>query len=131
MPFTLQWLNEDEDILVVKLTGRWNWGEVTEADVRSRALYRAANRRVDAICDLSSSAWVPPRYVENVSKLNEEPYPNLHLSVFIGGKLMHDLIRTYDAQFQRFPYKIDFAGSMADAIELIMLSREQANPDGG
>jgi hypothetical protein len=130
MPFTLQWLNEDEDILVVKYTGRWTWEEVGEVDVLSRQLYAAANGRVDAICDLTSSAWVPARYVENVNKLNEVAYPNLHLSVFIAGRLMHDLIRTYNDQFQEFPYGIAFADNMAQAIDLIMRDRQRTSGSG-
>lgn len=131
MPFTLQWLNEDEDILVVKYTGRWTWDEVVQADTKARWLYAAAERRVDAICDLASSAWVPPRYVENVDRLNEGLYHNLHLSVFIAGRLVHDLIRTYGDQFGRFPYQIGFADTMADAIDMIMRSREQADSESG
>ncbi len=125
MPFTLKWLNEDEDILVVSYTGRWTWDEVGEVDVRSRELYGKANRRVDSICDLSSTAWVPARYVENVNRVSAVPYPNLHTVVYITGKLMRDLIQTYDSQFSRLPYKIAFADRMADAVDMIARDREK------
>ena len=131
MPFTFQWLNEDQDIFVTKYTGRWTWEEVAEVDGQARALYRAANHRTDAICDLSASAWVPARFVENVRKLTETGYPNLHLVVFIAGALMRDLIATYDSQFNPLPYRLAFAENMAEAIEMIHLDREQADPDGG
>ncbi len=123
MPFTLQWLNEDEDILVVTYSGRWTWEEVQEVDVLSRALYTAANKRVDCICDMMDSRWVPPRYVENVRSVSTEPYPNLKLVVYVVQPMMRDLITTFDSSFEKLPYEIDFADDSEAAFLRILRSR--------
>jgi hypothetical protein len=120
---TVDWFNEDHDIVVVTYTGRWSWDEVREVDAKVRALYAQVSGRVDCICDMSNNAWVPPHFVENVNALTEMAYDNLHLTVFLAPHLLRELITAYHEAFRRLPYEFTFAKTIAEAFELILQSR--------
>lgn len=125
MPYTIDWFNEDQDILVVKYTGRWTWDEVREVDAVARNLYIQAGRRVDCIVDMKANAWVPPNYVANVNDISAEGYTNLHLMIFLTHNMLRELISAYNSQFRPLPYAFEFADTMEEAFERILRSRGQ------
>lgn len=127
MPYTLDWYNEDHDIIVVRCTGRWTWEEVWEADTKIRELAAKSDRRMDCICDMSSSPWVPPAYAQNVEEITEVPYTNLHTVVYIASEMFRALLGVYESQFKALPYSLEFATSMNDAFKVILHSRRKNN----
>lgn len=128
MPYTIDWYNGDQDIIVVRCTGRWTWAEVIEADNMVRQMGKQSPYRVDCICDLSGSPWVPPEYTVNVEQITAVPYSNLHTVVFIARDLIRDLIKAYNQEFRPLPYRAEFAVNMDEAFRKILRSRRSNAP---
>ncbi len=123
MPYTLSWLNEDNDILVTVYSGKWTRDEVAEADQHVRNMLATTDKHIDGIVDMSATPWVPPRLVTQVTDLIVGPYANLHLLVYVSQSIFQDVMKTYHQDFKPLPFEVHFVRTFEDAFEAILRSR--------
>lgn len=129
MVVSVRWFNEDNDIIWVQYRGRWTWDEVREADAVFRAMLATVSHRVDSVIDMRDNRWYPPGFVENVRALSQKPYPHIGVGVLVGPDLSHGVIATYMEQYGPLPYRLLYAHTIPQALDLIEADRRDSAPD--
>lgn len=126
MAIEVNWLNEDQEILVVKYWGQWTAAESLEADSRIRALLKSLTDTVDLIFDLRKNRYFPPGLQANANAVvKQEPYHNLGIVVITGDALNNEMVHLAFANAGSDPVKFFHAETLKDALAIIQREKKR------
>jgi hypothetical protein len=85
MSWRVSWFDEEETIVLVKLSGNWSWSDLEAASAQAYALRTSKNVIVHLICDLTDGAQTPDDQVlVRVMKVYAHCHDHGGLKVMVG-----------------------------------------------
>ena len=130
MGVTVEWYDEEKNILWNKFIDQWTWEELFVSEAELMALATQNSNRIDTIIDLTDADYlIPPQTITNFINMAHRfdvNLPNWGISVIVStNKLPHiifSIVRKLSPATNKH-YRI--ASSIEEAVTLIFNEREQ------
>jgi hypothetical protein len=87
MPFEIRWDNDEESILLMRVTGEWSLGDYYMRYLEGKIMMEAVEYPVFLILDMTDSARIPSRMMSTASFSKKNRAKNLEFTVFVGASL--------------------------------------------
>lgn len=123
MPIQSGWMNEDKNLIMVRLEGKLGGAELLANDEATRQLLEAVPHPVDMILDYSRQIFFGSDYVEIAEKLKVFERKNLRLVILLGSEMAWQLYEAFSRQYGSFSFQAAYAASLEEAYALIEEAR--------
>lgn len=119
MPIQSGWMNEDRNLIMVRLEGKLGGAELLANDEATRLLLEEVPHPVDMILDYSRQIFFGSDYVETAEKLKAFERKNLRLVILLGSEMAWQLYEAFSRQYGGFSFQAAYAASLEEAYEFV------------
>jgi hypothetical protein len=85
MAISIQWDNDDKQIIRGEVNGRWTWAELHNALEKTIEMMDSVSYKVDFILDVSHSRFIPGGATQAVQSVaTPQTHPNEGIKVIVG-----------------------------------------------
>ena len=123
MSIQSSWMNEDRNLIMVRLEGKLGGAELLANDEETRLLLEEVPHPVDLILDYSHQIFFGSDYVETAEKLKAFERKNLRLVILLGSEMAWQLYEAFSRQYGSFSFQAAYAASLEEAYGLIEEAR--------
>lgn len=117
MPVTEKWAEEAQHVLIIEVTGHWDWDEFFKAIERSQVMGASVNHTEDVIIDWTSTNYTPPKPIVQLPRLAEAYQRTQGILVLAG---ITSILGKITAQvFSRVYGQVHYAETRAEALAII------------
>lgn len=127
MSIEVDWYNEEQDIIIHHIEGRWTINELREAAIRAWNMMRDVDHIVDVIMDVRTGHRLPSGFMVHGKHIATARPDNGGIIVIVGGTaFMKALYQVYvKAYGQKTPdFSVYFAETVGAAENLIQQNRQ-------
>lgn len=129
MPIEYGWYNDEERILLIRISGRWTVDEYYDMVEGSRNISNHLTTPFVVVVDLTQSS-APPTKLLSVSRYSSQNVVNPVTNIFVNpGKFLEMLLSIYRKMFPRGVVNPQVVSSLADALKLAEEALEKATHD--
>jgi len=125
MPIEYQWIDEEQTLVLVSLTGKVTIEDFYAGDVRLCAMLDSVTHPVDMISDYTGRNYFAAGYGDRVQKMDSLFRPNLRFTIFVGSKILVELFDLYNTTHEPVAFQYGYAETVEEARERITQMRAE------
>jgi hypothetical protein len=126
MGIHLSWYDSNENILVWKFEGEWNWLQYHAAINRAVMMIKRSHHTVDSIMDLRENKSLPPNAILNGKRWFVVAPNNFGVTVVMGANgLIQGIASAIGSIYKPFNTKIMLANTLDQALQVILEKQQQ------
>jgi hypothetical protein len=126
MGIRVVWYDTAKTIIVWEFNGEWDWQDYHAAINTAVVMIKGVNHIVDSIMDLRNNRSLPPNALIQGKRWFVVAPPNFGVTVVAGGSgLIRGIATTIAAVYKRFSDRILIAGTVEEAIQIIIDKKRQ------
>lgn len=120
MPVQVDWLDNQQDIVILRFTGTWTWDEFFPARQQARELIQTVDHTVHIILDWTASdGRLPGNLISNLRRAAQQRLPNTGRFYILSSRyiLAKTLINMTARMSDRIP--LMFVDSIDDVVKAV------------
>lgn len=122
MPLTVEWLNDEKQVIVYRFTGKWTWDECYTVNETGKAMVRSVPHEVYVLAiaaDSVAAHHIPPNTITHLPNLTKMMPDNSRFAVIVSDNAawlaLDKMIVRISASYRE---RIRFAADVPTAYEL-------------